>query len=150
VDDLDLARELRVEVVYADEHLVQLEAIVEVGHWRRRARAYTMTQDIAELADALVRFADGTIAEAEFAAGADNGIGLIGVRFYRIDRAGHIACHARLASGDVRTDHRPEQVSRLAIEFGAEAWGVGKFAAQLAEMARTQSGRASLAIEPHA
>ena len=83
-------------------------------------------------------------------AGVDNGIGLIALRFYRIDRSGHIAGHATLASGGVPTDHRPEQVSRLAVEFRAEAWGVAQFARQLAELARTQEGRASLVIEEQA
>jgi len=38
----------------------------------------------------------------------------------------------------------------LAVEFGAEAWAVAQFARQLAELARTQKGRASLAIEAEA
>lgn len=145
MNDLDLPSEMSVEVVYVDEDLMQLEATVGVGHWRGQARSYTTPSDIGEFAGALRRFADGGL-PAEFAAGADNGIGLIGLRFYRIDRSGHIACHARLASGEVPTDHLPEQVSQLATEFKTEAWAVGLFAGQLAEMARAQSGRASLAI----
>jgi hypothetical protein len=73
-----------------------------------------------------------------------NGIGLIALRFYQIDHAGHIAIHVQLASG-APTEHRPEQVSQLAVELRAGAWGVARFARQLAELARTQKGRASLA-----
>ncbi|MEX2119049.1 MAG: hypothetical protein WD847_05500 [Pirellulales bacterium] len=127
-----------------------MEATVGADHWRGQARAYAVPQDLAAFAAALQRFADGGAGQAEFTAGADNGIGLISLRFYRIDRAGHIACHARLASGGAPTHHRPEQVSRLAVEVGAEARSVGQFAGQLAEVARTQIGRASLAIEPDA
>jgi hypothetical protein len=47
----------------------------------------------------------------------------------------------------VRTERRPEQVSRLEVEFGAEAWAVEQFARRLAEIARTQEGQASLVIE---
>jgi hypothetical protein len=81
--------------------------------------------------------------------GADNGIGLIALRFYRFDRAGHIACHARLASGGVPTDHRPEQVSQFAVEVGVEAGAVDRFARQLGELARARSGRALLSVEPN-
>ncbi len=146
--DLDLPHELLVEVVYVDEHLIELEAVVGAGHWCGRATAYTAPEDIAAFADALERFAAGTARAADFTAGADNGVGLVALRFYRIDRAGHIACHARLASGRVPTEHRPEQVCQLAVEVGAEAGAVGRFARQLGKLARARSGRASLAVEP--
>lgn len=147
MDELNLAREVSIEVVYVDEHLIELAAWIGAGHWRGRATAYTIPYDIARFADALLLFAGGG-PSAAFEAGAETGIGLIGLRFYRIDRAGHIACHARLALGGVPTEHRPEQVSRLAIEFGAEAWAVEQFARQIAEIAHTQAGQASLTIEP--
>jgi hypothetical protein len=147
VDDLDLAREVSVEVVYVDEHLIELAAVVGAGHWRGRATASTVPAALARFADDLLQFAEGG-PPATFEVGAYTGIGLIGLRFYRIDRSGHVACHARLASGGVPTQHRPEQVAQLAVEFGAEAWAVGQFARQLAEMALTLAGRATLAIEP--
>jgi hypothetical protein len=147
MDDLDLVQEVSIEVVYVDEHLIELAAAVGAGHWRGRATAYTVPADVVKFAEALLRFADGG-PPAAFEAGANTGIGLIGLRFYRIDRSGHIACHARLASGGVPTEHRPEQVSQLAMEFGTEAAAVERFARQLAELARTQGGRASLVIQP--
>jgi hypothetical protein len=146
MDDLDLPREVSIEVVYVDEHLIELAATVGAGRWRGRATAYTVPADVSRFADALLQFADAG-PPAAFEAGADNGIGLIALRFYRIDRSCHIAGYAQLASGRVPTEHRPEQVSRLAVEFGAEAWAVVQFARQLAELARNQKGRATLAIE---
>jgi hypothetical protein len=147
VDEPDSFLGVSVEIVYFDEALIELAAIVSTDHWRGRARAYTVPQDIATFAAGLQQFVSGTDAAVEFTAGADNGIGLIALRFYRIDRAGHIACHTRLASRGLQTKHRPEQVSRLAVEFGAEAWAVSQFARQLAELARTQLRRAVLAVE---
>ena len=150
MDDLDLAREMSIEVVYVNEHLIELAATVGEGNWRGRTTAYTVPADVNSFADALLKFADGG-STAAFEAGADNGIGLItAFRFYRIDGAGHIACHVQLATGPVPTEHRPEQVSRLAVEFGAETWAVSQFARQLAELARTQKGHASLSIEVEA
>ena len=146
--DLDLPHEVSVEVVYVDEDLVELEAVVRAGPWRGQAQAYTVPQDIATFVAALKRFAAGEARTADFTVGADSGIGLIALRFYRIDRAGHIVCHARLASGRVPTDHRPEQVAQLAVEVGAEAEAVARFGRQLEELARVCSGRACLAVEP--
>ncbi|HEV3257012.1 MAG TPA: hypothetical protein VG013_09050 [Gemmataceae bacterium] len=147
MDDLDLPHEVTLTVISVDEHLIEVEAVVGAGPWRGRARAYTVLQDIGAAAKGFQRFTDGAAAATEFAAGADTGIGLVALRFYRIDRAGHIACHIRLASGGVPTEHRPEEVARLSVEVRTEAWAVGQFARQLGEMARVKSGQASLAIE---
>lgn len=145
MDDADSTQELSIEVVYSDEHLIQLEAIVSTDGWRGRARAYTGAPDIAAFAAALSRFANGEQTSVGTTAGDDSGIGLIALRFYRIDRAGHLAGHIALAS-DVPDDHRPEQISRLAVEFSAEVWSLTKFAAELCELARTQSGRAAMTV----
>jgi hypothetical protein len=146
-DDVDLAREVSIEVVYVDEHLIELAATVSDGRWRGQSTAYTVPGEVSRFAEALLQFANGG-PSAAFKAGADNGIGLIALRFYQFDHAGHIAIHVQLASG-APTEHRPEQVSQLAVELRAEAWGVARFARQLAELARTQKGRASLATEPN-
>jgi hypothetical protein len=146
MNDVELPHEIAVAVVYADEHLIELEAVVGAGHWCGRASAYTVPGDIATFAVALQRFADGAAAEVEFVAGADNGIGLVALRFYRVDRAGRIACHVRLATGNLPKDHRPEEVCRLSIEVRVETWAVLRFARQLGELARTQAGKASLQV----
>jgi hypothetical protein len=148
VDTIESLNQLSVAVVYVDEHLIQLEARVDAGNWRGRAQAYTVPEEVATFAKALQEFAEAAVVSAEFSAGDDNGIGLIGMRFYRIDRSGHVALYIRLATGHMPP--RPEQVSRLWMEVRAETWGVSQFAKQLAELARAQSGRASLVIEPEA
>ncbi len=148
MDAADLSQELSLEVVYRDEDLIELEAVIATGDWHGRVRAYTVPQDVAAFAAALQDFTNGTAAAAEFTTGADNGIGLIALRFYRIDRAGHIAGYASLASGAVPTNHRPEQVARIAVEFRTETWALTQFVAQLDELAETQAGRATLSITP--
>ncbi len=115
-----MPHEITIAVAYVDEDLMELEVVVGAGYWCGRASAYTVPQDMATFAVAIQHFADGASAEAEFVAGADTGIGLIGLRFYRVDRAGHIACHVRLATGRLSTKHRPEEVFRLSIEVQAE------------------------------
>jgi hypothetical protein len=74
--ELDLTRELSIEVAYVDEHVVELAAVVEAGHWRECATAYTVSAEVAQFAEALLRFADGG-PSATFAAGAGTGVGLV-------------------------------------------------------------------------
>src|SRR5262245_52504317 len=138
--------EITVAVVHVDEHLMELEAVVRAGHWSGRACAYTVPQNISEFVAALKMFADGASSEAEFVAGADNGMGLVPLRFYRVDRSGHIACQVRLATERLPNNLHPEQVCRLSIEVVAETWAVLQFAQHLVELARTQTGKASLRL----
>jgi hypothetical protein len=142
MDEDALLQELSLEVVWFDEHLVELEAVVCAGNWRGRAKAYTGEESIAAFATALQEFTDGKATSAEYIAGADNGVGLIALRFYRVNRAGHVS----LASGGLGANPRPEEISRLAVEFSAEAWPLTRFAAELGELARARSGRAALPI----
>ena len=146
MDDDQLPHEISVAVVYVDEHLMELEAVVGAGRWSGCASAYTVFDAIATFAGALQRFADGVDSQAEFVAGADNGGGLVALRFYRVDRAGHVVCHVRLATGGLPQDHRAEEVCRLSIEVPAETWAVVQFARQLGELVRTQAGKASLQV----
>src|SRR5262245_27833272 len=116
-EKIELPHSVSLSIVYVDEHLIELEAVLKTGDWSGRARAYTVPQNIEAFGIALNRFADAVDAGAEFVAGADSGIGFIALRFYRIDRAGHIACHVRLATGELPNDCRPEEVFRLSIEL---------------------------------
>src|SRR6516164_9398121 len=131
MDDFEPPQGLSLAIVYVDDLLVELEAVLKAGDWSGRARAYTGSQDIEAFGHALKRFADAVDASAKFEAGADNGIGLIGMRFYKVDRAGHIACHVRLATGGLPTNCRHEEVFRLSIQLETEAWAVIQFARQI-------------------
>jgi hypothetical protein len=103
--ELDLTRELSIEVAYVDEHVVELAAVVEAGHWRECATAYTVSAEVAQFAEALLRFADGG-PSATFAAGAGTGVGLVALRFYRIGRSVAARMDAR------RHGRRPPEPTR--------------------------------------
>jgi hypothetical protein len=147
MDEIAPPHQVALAIVYVDEHLIELEAEVRAGHWSGQARAYTVPENIGAFGIVLKRFADAVDAVAEFEAGADTGIGLIAMRFYREDRAGHIACHVRLATHPPK-DCRPEEVFRLSIELQTEAGAVVQFARQISEMAKARGGQALLQVLP--
>jgi hypothetical protein len=72
--------QLTLEVVYHDEHLIQVECRVAVGSWSGAAHAYTTPDDLRELAGAAGRFAEALGEPVAWEAGGDDGIGLIGLR----------------------------------------------------------------------
>lgn len=146
MNELEMPRQISLAIVYAEEYLIGLEAIVAVGRWGGLARAYTTPTELLRFATALGEFAERLRGEAALEAGAENGIGLVALRFYTIDRAGHVACHARLASQGAT--ERPEEVCRLAVEARAEPAAVAVFARQVATMAGDRSGRSALVLDP--
>ena len=77
-------------------------------------------------------------------AGADTGIGWAHLRWYALDRAGHLACYVRLATQHIGS--RPESVRRLAMEMPVEPFSVERFARQLITVAETLTGEAVLSI----
>src|SRR4051812_11515565 len=127
LDDLAIEYQITLEVISIDEHLIELEARVGMGKWRGEARAYTTPQHVQTVAEQLEHFLDQMIGEVAFQAGEDNGIGMIALPFYTIDKARHVACHVRLAS-QTATEHRPEEVSTLALEARTQPAAIARFA----------------------
>jgi hypothetical protein len=147
VDDDSPVNRLSLEVVYDDEHLIQVECRVAVDDWSGVARAYTTQDDLRTFADVARRFGETSHGAAAWEAGADNSVGMVGLRLYTIDRSGHIRCHVRLASS-APTEHRPEEIWRFAAELPTEAGQVIAFARQLAHVAEELRGQAVLEGRP--
>ncbi len=143
MDEIDQFRGISLEHVYEDQDMVELAAVVATSLWRGQAPAYAVPDEIIAFAADLQRFVDGELATAEFSAGTDNGIGLIVLQLYRIDRSGHIACHCRLAAKGDPAD----RLSRLEVEVRTGSWAVLQFARQLVNIVCTHSGKAILKID---
>lgn len=136
------ADQLSLAAVYDDEHLIQMECRMAVGGWSGITRAYTNQNDLRTFAEAAEQFGKTLGSSIAWEAGADAGIGLIGLRLYTIDRSGHIRCHVRLASDDTR--HRPPELWHFAVELPTEAGLVITFALHLARVAEELRGQAVL------
>jgi hypothetical protein len=134
---------LVLRVVYEDlPDLIQVEARVAADGWSGIAWAYTSPHSLGEEARGLLGWTKQLSGEFALEAGADTGIGWLSLRWYAIDRAGHLACHVRMAtSGD---SSRPEGVRRLSLEFRTEPSMVERFARQLASLAESLTGEAEL------
>jgi hypothetical protein len=138
--------QVRIDVVWEDQDLIQLQTRVIASGWSGIAKAYAVAEDILAFADSLEQFTRTLKSPASFVAGEENGIGFLSLRFYRYDRSGHIACHVRLASDSV-TGGRPEEVFKLAIEVKTEAAAIDPFVRGLMKLAYERRGEAVLTIE---
>ena len=111
-DDEPRLPSLTVRVVYEDlPDLIEVEARVVSGEWSGATRAYTGPSSLLE--EARPPGPDGAPPRRiALDAGADTGIGWFHLRWYPVDRAGHLACHIRLATRSA--GGRPEEVWRRA------------------------------------
>ena len=134
---------LTLRVVYEDlPDLIEVEARFAAGDWSGITRAYTGQVSLAEEARGLLAWTERPREEFALEAGSDNGIGWLSLRWYTIDRAGHLACHIRVAT--TAEGSRPESVRRLSLEFRTEPALVELFARQLIALAESLDGEATL------
>lgn len=141
-DDGSGVPSLSLRVVYDDPHLIEVEVRVVAGEWSGTTRAYTTSGSLGEGARGLLAWASRPHEPYTLEAGTDTGIGWVSLRWYTIDRSGHLVCHVQIATaggGD-----RPEGVRRLALEFPTELGLVERFARQLGRIAESLIGEAVL------
>jgi hypothetical protein len=106
-DDEPQLPSLTVRVVYDDlPDLIEIEARVLAGDWSGSTRAYTGPSSLVEEARGLLAWTACARDEFTLDAGADTGIGWLQLRWYPVDRAGHLACHVKLATRSI--GGRPE------------------------------------------
>lgn len=123
--------------------LIEVEARIVAGDWSGITQAYTSPHSLAQEARGLLAWTARPREEFALEAGADTGIGWISLRWYMVDRAGHVACHVQIATN--AEARRPQGVRRLALEFPTEPALVERFARQLVSLAESLVGEAVLA-----
>src|SRR6186997_1300594 len=86
-----------IRVVYEDlPDLIEIETRVEIRAWRAIANSYTSPINLANNARNLAAWSLQPVGEFSFESGADTGIGWLLLRFYSIDKSGHLVCHVTL------------------------------------------------------
>lgn len=140
---------ISVEVVYVDEHLVELATSFAFVEWSARSTAYTGFQTIGEFAEKLAGFASNLSGEVAFEDGNEGLPGFLGLKFYAIGGVRHLFCHLRLVSKEVPTDHRPEELWKVSVELPTEAAALDVFVAGLRRIVEHKSGKAILKLTHH-
>src|SRR5204862_5257804 len=131
---------LTLRVVYDDPHLIEVEVRVVAGDWSGTTRAYTPPGSLGDGARDLLAWSARPHEPVALEAGSDTGIGWVSLRWYTIDRSGHLVCHVRIATAE--EGGWPEGVRRLALEFPTELGLVERVARQLASVAASRPGDA--------
>lgn len=145
VDSESQAPSIHIRVVYEDRpDLIELETHVRTADISGRATAYASPAALRDEAAVLASWAADIVGSATVEAGDDGADGWFRLRFYAIDQAGHVVCHATLAARATGNDLRPESVSRLSVEVPTELGLVEQFARHLSALADGRTNEAVL------
>ena len=140
---------VQLHVVYEDlPDLVELAVSVRHGGWSAQSTAYDSPSAFEEDARRLLEWVSSPVGTLQVTAGADTGTGLVALRFYVIDRAGHARCAVTLATRELARDARPEETRRFAIEVPTELGSVERFARECAALGSGLSRSARLCLLP--
>jgi hypothetical protein len=121
---------VRMRVVYLDlPDLIEVETVVKSKNWCGRATAYASPIRLNEDARALAAWSLNPTNEFRLQTGVNGDVGVLVLRFYVHDKAGHLMCQVTLAEG--RTGQHPEAVSRLTYTMPTEPGLVERFARHL-------------------
>lgn len=122
--------------------LMEITASIRDGSWRGLATAYISPAELIAGAEALqqwiVRPSGKTRIECN-----PSLLGWICLSFYTIDKAGHLVCHVRLASGG-SANGRESEIRHMSLEMKTEAGLVETFAKELMQLARDELPQAVL------
>lgn len=138
----DVRSGLTLRVLWLDEEMIELGCSLAYGSFCGESTCYTTTPQLHDFADALGEFALTAKEQPTFDSALSDGSKACDLRAYRIDKAGHMAVHVKMATDKVT--NRPQSVARLELEMLVEAWSLSQFAEQLRQVARTKTGQAFL------
>jgi hypothetical protein len=136
---------LSIEVVYRDEHLIQLEIAFAFAEWSARAKGYSHRETASEFVEALEKFTKRLSGEVIFEDGSSAQIGFLCLKFYTTGTNRRLYCHLKLIGEplDPREGIVPSMVS---VELPLEAAALDVFVPALRRVIETQSGKATLRL----
>ena len=133
---------LRLEVVWADVHMVEIVARASNGRFCGALEIYTTGETLKELADGLVGFPSTPAQTVEYEEGERGSYAFLSLKFYCADNLGHLGLLVQMEEAG-RADH-PDERTETQFVLSCEAAAVDRFRQQLARMAASESGSATL------
>lgn len=133
---------LEFSVVWRDEEMLELKAKLVTEEWRGYGFAYVQFPDLAELGDALQKFAAGSSTPVDFSALQDR----LTIRVYEFDAVGHCACHVAIV-GDLPSPVNRSMTALLRIDLVTERSFIDRFGREVSRLAQQRQGSAILIFE---
>jgi hypothetical protein len=135
---------LKLEVVWKDDEMFQLEITASNGHFSGTTKVYEQRHPLYEFAHSLVGYPktkhDSILC---YEAGQKDCYAYFSMRFYMIDDAGHLGVQVTLES-NVPTAYRIEEKDKLTLEILTEPGLLDRFVKSLLTLVENEDGQAIL------
>lgn len=136
-------RKLRLEIIWKDDDMVELQAFASNGRYSGTTEIYTTSEHLLELANSIQGFPKRVEDAVEFRAGETDSYAFLSLRFYCIDGAGHTAVLVSMEE-NVPNDFRPAEKDRVCLELEYEPGCIDQFQKDIFQMALNKTGFALL------
>ncbi|MCU7612834.1 hypothetical protein N0B16_00110 [Chryseobacterium sp. GMJ5] len=133
---------LELEIIWKDDDMFELKVTVSNGRYYGITEVYDTTESLLNFAQTLINFPNHH-QTTFYETGYKDGYAYFSMRFYCIDKIGHIGLEINLED-KVATEFREEQKNKLKLEIIVEPSAIDNFQRALDKLAINQKGFAIL------
>ncbi len=133
---------LELKVIWKDDDMFELKVTASNERFFGTTEVYDTSDSLTSFAKSLIGYPtdDKTLVHE---AGEKNSYAYFSMKFYCIDKAGHIGVQINLEE-NVATEYRQEEKDKLTLEIVVEPNAIDNFQKQLIHLAVNQEGVATL------
>lgn len=135
-------RFLKLEVIWKDDDMFELQISVDNGRFSGRTEVYETKDSLLPFAIRLKGYPKG-LESLIHSCGEKGGYAYFEMKFYQIDSTGIVGVHISIEE-NVTTEYRKEEKSNLKLELIVEPNAIDKFQKELVNLAQTEQGIAEL------
>lgn len=133
---------LSLEVIWKDEHMLELEVSASNKFFKGITQVYDQAKSLLQLSELLLNFSISS-QPVLYESGEKDSYAYFSLRFYPVSSTGVIGVQIHLEE-NVPTEYRPEEKSKLTLEILTEPSAIDEFQRFLKTIAEKQSGKAQL------
>lgn len=135
-------KKLRLEVIWKDEHMFELQVNVSNGRYSGTTEVYEVDKPLLEFAQKLDGYPKGQTT-LKHTCGKKDSFSYLEMNFYPLDGSGKVGVLILLEE-NVATDYRENEKDKLKLELIVEPSAIDRFQKELITLARTEIGIAEL------
>jgi hypothetical protein len=137
-------KQLRLEVVWTDEQLIELLASASNGRFCGTTKVYTTGEHLLEIAESLKGFPRKVTDVLTFAFGESGSYSFLSLRFYCVNGVGHTAVQITMEENITHGSSVIEEEHKASFELRYDAGLINQFQQALRRMAQVRDGYVSL------
>lgn len=133
---------LELKVIWKDDDLLELRVTASNNDFLGRTEVYDQSVSLSKFASTLKGFPNDNNA-LFYEAGEKDSYAYFSMKYYSIDKGGHIGVEINLES-NVSTEYRQEEKNKVKLEIIVEPSAIDNFQRELFNLAKNEEGSALL------